>query len=325
MHEGETLLFPTILTLAMLVPGIHHAGMSQNTSLLPPAVLKVSANDHIQSLRLLGHDSTAIGTDLSGSQTGLDLNDGLAFAPDGSLWSANVGVAGHPPALEHFAKGATGNTAPLATITCVLDETTNVAVDQAGNVYALNRGSETVAVFAPTQNGCATPIAVIGGSKTGFSQGMLAINVDAAGRLYVGSFQNHEVVVFAPGANGNVAPIGVLKRGVSDVSSIAFDRNQNIYVGNVDLGTISVFAAGKFGASVLPIRQINGGIGARPSEIAITADQRIFTLNFIGTFHEIFEYPPNANGNIQPTAIYDSVVNPAIGFVNNIVAPFRSN
>ena len=68
----------------------------------------------------------------------------MAFAPDGSFWIGNIGVLGHPPKLEHFAKGATGNASPIATITCGLAEVTNVAVDKAGNVYALNRQSQTV-------------------------------------------------------------------------------------------------------------------------------------------------------------------------------------
>jgi len=318
--------FPSIMALAMLAPGVAHgahATIPQIQALPAPATFNVAANNHIQTMRFLAHDAIGITSDLSGSLTGLDLNDGMAFAPDGSLWSANVGVLNHPPALEHFAKGATGNSAPLATITCGLSEPTNVAVDAAGNVYALNRLSETVAVFAPTQNGCATPIAVIGGSKTGLSQGMTAINVDAAGRIYVGSFQNAEVVVFAPGANGNVAPIGVLKRGVSGVSSIAFDKQQNVYVANVDLGSIEIYAPGKFGVNVAPIRQIDGSLAARPSSIAITPDQRLFTLNFISTLHEVFEYPAGAGGSVQPVAIWDSVVNPALGFVNNLITPFR--
>jgi len=308
-----------MLMLGLQLPS--HPAIPQIAADPPPAFLLVAANNHVQGMLFHGHDKVTIETDLSGPNTGLDLNDGMAFAPDGSLWTANVGVAGHPPALEHFAKSATGNTAPIAKITCGLTAPTNVAVDKAGNVYALNRDSETVAVFAPTQNGCARPTAVIGGNRTQFSQGMLAINIDARGRIYVGSFQFHKVVIFAPGAHGNVAPIGVLQNGVSDPSSIVFDAQQNIYVANVDLGIISVYASGKFGPNVAPIRMINGGLAAQPSALAITADQRLFALNFVAGLHLVFEYPPGANGN-APAALFDSIANPALGFVNNIIPTF---
>ena len=316
------MLIYATLGLAMLAPGLTHANVRQTAS-VRPVLLNVAANNHVQGMLFHGNDQVAITSNLSGPDTGFDLNSGMAFAPDGSLWTANVGVLGHPPALEHFARGAGGDAAPIARITCGLAETTNIAVDRAGNVYALNRQTESVAEFSPTQNGCATPIAVIQGSNTQFSQGMLGINIDAEGRIYVGSFQLHKVVVFAPGASGNVAPIGILQRGVSDVASIAFDARENVYVANEDIGTITVYAAGKFGANVAPIRTINGGLAARPSSIAITPDQRLVSLNFVAGIHELFEYPAGANGNIQPDAIFDSVVNPSLGFVNNIVAPFQ--
>ena len=291
-----------VLGLTMLIPTLSHAA-PRPAATTTPVRLQVAANNHIQGLLFHGNDEVTIKTDLSGPNTGLDLNSGLAFAPDGSFWSANVGVLGHPPALEHFAKGATGNTAPLAKVTCGLAETTNVAVDKLGNVYALNRQAMTVAEFSPTANGCATPIAVIGGSKTGLSQGMLAINIDDKNRIYVGDFQFGHVLVFAPGSNGNVPPIGVLHRGLSAVSAITFDAQKNLYVGNIDLGTIAVFAPNTFGPNVKPIRFINGGLAAAPQALAVTRDGRLFSLNFVAGDKLLFEYPPNANGNIQPTII----------------------
>ena len=195
-----------VLGLTMLIPTLSHAA-PRPAATTTPVRLQVAANNHIQGLLFHGNDEVTIKTDLSGPNTGLDLNSGLAFAPDGSFWSANVGVLGHPPALEHFAKGATGNTAPLAKVTCGLAETTNVAVDKLGNVYALNRQAMTVAEFSPTANGCATPIAVIGGSKTGLSQGMLAINIDDKNRIYVGD-SGSATFSFSRQAQLKVPPIG---------------------------------------------------------------------------------------------------------------------
>ena len=302
------------------VPSV--ASVVDRRATLPPAFFNVTANDHVQGMLLHGNDQVAVQTDLSGSITGLDLDTSLAFAPDGSFWVGNIGVLGHPPSLEHFGKGAVGNTAPLATITCGLSEVTGVAVDKTGNVYALNRQSETIAEFAPTQHGCAKPVAVIGGSKTGLSQGMLALALDAQGRIYAGSFMKHTVVVFAPGSNGNVAPIGILQKGMSSPSAIAFDPHGNLVVGSIDIGTISTYAAGKFGPNVAPIREIDGSLTSRPQAMAVTRDGRIFTLNFEAGVKFLFEYPANANGNVSPDATWDSDTNPALAPVESLTNPF---
>jgi hypothetical protein len=151
---------------------------------------------------------------------------------------------------------------------------------------------------------------------------MLGLDIDAQGRIYVGSFQNSEVLVFAAGSTGNVAPIGVLRNSVSDPSSIAFEAQQNVYVANEDIGTITIYAANSFGPRIAPIRTIQGGLTFQPLAITITADQRLFALNFVAGIKEVWEYQPGANGN-APFALLVSSVNPALLFVNNIIAPFR--
>ena len=74
-----------------------------------------------------------------------------------------------------------------------------------------------------------------------------------------------------------------------------------------------MFAPNTFGPNVKPIRFINGGLAAAPQALAVTRDGRLFSLNFVAGDKLLFEYPPNANGNIQPTII-------AIGDVRSSVS-----
>jgi hypothetical protein len=65
----------------------------------------------------------------------------------------------------------------------------------------------------------------------------------------------------------------------------------------------------------------NGGLTLQQLAIAITADQRLFVLNFVAGIKEVWEYQPRAHGNAL-AVLFDGVVNPPLQFVNNFVPPF---
>ena len=140
---------------------------------------------------------------------------GLAFDTAGNLYAVqNEDIFGGPY-VAVYAPGASGNVAPIRTISgsnTGLYQPTYDAVDSSGRIYVTNLG--TVTVYAAGANGNVAPIATIAGSKTGLAGNGLSyaggIAVDSSGLIYVttGVRQlNPSILVFAPGANGNVPPL----------------------------------------------------------------------------------------------------------------------
>jgi sugar lactone lactonase YvrE len=75
-------------------------------------------------------------------------------------------------AVTVYAAGATGNVAPIATISGAntgLQAPTGIAVDAAGNIYVGDENTNVVSVFAPGANGNVAPIRTIAGAATGLS------------------------------------------------------------------------------------------------------------------------------------------------------------
>jgi hypothetical protein len=71
--------------------------------------------------------------------------------------------------VTEYAKGATGNVAPVATITgphTGLARPESLALDAAGNLFVANSAGSSVTEYAKGANGDAAPIATIKGPKT---------------------------------------------------------------------------------------------------------------------------------------------------------------
>ena len=118
-----------------------------------------------------------------------------------------------------FAAGASGNAAPIRTITgsatgfAYIDP---LALDSSGNLYVAAEDSTqklgVINVFPPTANGNATPIRSIGGTRLGAASGVGGLQVDATGTIYAVSFagpgnlQSPQIVCFDSSATGDVAP-----------------------------------------------------------------------------------------------------------------------
>lgn len=132
-----------------------------------------------------------------------------------------------------------------------------VAVDSAGNIYAIEHapnansvGSFAVVEFASSASGAATPIRRIAGSNTGLTipDGLA---VDANGGIYVAQ-AGTGVSYFAPAADGNVAPlraIGGSATGLGTVSHIAVNASGELALVNLGQNGYSIlqFAAGSNG------------------------------------------------------------------------------
>jgi hypothetical protein len=157
---------------------------------------------------------------LSGSLTQLTSPGGLdGLAVDGSGYLYVSVYSSTTGSILVFAPGATGNVAPVRTITAAgavpLGSPRGLALDAAGDLYAINYNSvngDTIVEFAPGASGAAIPLKTIAGTSTGFAT-LNGLCVDNAGNIYVlnetisgNTVTSFGMDVFGPSATGNVPP-----------------------------------------------------------------------------------------------------------------------
>jgi hypothetical protein len=127
-----------------------------------------------------------------GSKTQIGNPGPLTFGPSGKLYLLsfrNVLV---------FAKGATGNVAPLQNVTTNFFCPSGVGVDSTGEIYVPDNCANQIKVFAADANGNATPIATINTGQSSFGAGL-----DYHDNLYTAFLNVPAVASYLPGANGN--------------------------------------------------------------------------------------------------------------------------
>jgi sugar lactone lactonase YvrE len=160
---------------------------------------------------------------LEGIDTDLERPRGLALDTAGRLYIADAksasGINAYGPdlgAVRVYRAGASGNEAPLRTITgsaTRLNGPGGLAVDRAGNTYVANlwsTGPGSVTVYGPEAAGDARPLRMISGPATGLGA-PTAVALDAHDTLYVANAAG-TVTVYEPGAHGNVAPVRTIGR-----------------------------------------------------------------------------------------------------------------
>ena len=164
--------------------------------------------------------------------------------PNDLLYVANAGNN----SITVYHTGASGNTAPLATIEgskTGLESPGQLSEDQNGNLYVANQyhaePPESILVFKHGANGNVAPIRAIAGPATRLSTNDLAaIAVDPAGRIFAtmglpSDEGSADLVRFAPDASGNVAPLATSRGGedLDDANELAFDSTgKNIIEAN---------------------------------------------------------------------------------------------
>lgn len=211
---------------------------------------------------------------ISGSSTLLNEPASIAVDAAGNIY------VGDYQAIEIYAAGSNGNAAPIARIsgtnTGLSAVVSGLAVDSAGQIYAINSFGNQVLIFAAGSNGNVAPSAIISGSNTFLYQTM-AITLDTAGNIYVAALDvpnqfNPDVLTFAAGSSGNVSPTAIIEQSLNfEFKGVAVDSAGNIYVtvnGN-DGKEVEVFTPAPIGYT---LGVIIGGIGTQlfePTHIAI--------------------------------------------------------
>jgi sugar lactone lactonase YvrE len=160
---------------------------------------------------------------LEGIDTDLEHPRGLALDGAGRLYVADArsasGINAYGPdlgAVRVYRTGASGNEAPLRTITgsaTRLNGPHGLALDRAGNIYVANlwgTGPGSVTVYGPDAAGDARPLRMISGPATGLGS-PTAVALGAHDTLYVANAAG-TVTVYEPGARGNAAPVRTIGR-----------------------------------------------------------------------------------------------------------------
>ena len=146
---------------------------------------------------------------VSGTQTGLNGNGRIAFDLQDNVYVLDNGK--QQPAIDEFSKGSDGDAAPIRSITGpntgLATAGGGIALDSSGQIYATLANFSThhgVNIYAADASGDASPVAFLGGPRSGFGDPR-AVALDDADRIYVGDLRN-AVLVFNAGATGNVHP-----------------------------------------------------------------------------------------------------------------------
>jgi sugar lactone lactonase YvrE len=175
---------------------------------------------------------------ISGANTGLAVPQFIAVDASGNIWVTDQGSANNSGSIREFAPNATGNVAPISTITG-LNTPEGIFIDAVGDIYVATINA--INEYAPGTSGAnPTPMNSIGApanaqtNNSGLA-GPYGLRVDRSGNIYVA--QEEAIYVFAKGATGNVAPsqtiAGQAALFASDLD-VALDSSGNIYCTNFD-------------------------------------------------------------------------------------------
>jgi sugar lactone lactonase YvrE len=222
--------------------------------------------------------------------------------------------SGAAPSVTVYPAGRSGNVPPSEVITgsqTQLSEPDGIVVNDSGEIYVADSGTDEIVGFQRGAKGNATPNVVIAGSNT-LLQAPVGLSLDAKENLYVGncgsacrtSFAPPSVLEFKAGSNGNVAPIRDItgaQTELADANDPAIGPAGDIYVSNTTTYTIDVFRHDANG-NVKPVRVIAGSRTQldQPDGIAISS-RWLYASASRGDYLERFHR--KANADAPPAAI----------------------
>ena len=174
---------------------------------------------------------------------------GLWVDSKNNLWVANIPNAYPHSTVDAFKPGASN---PYFTITTFKGLPQSVAVDGNGNVY-VNENVQDRGVVQVYRPGSASPFATIDTGIAGYAFEGGGIAFDPKGNVFVAESARLQLhVVEIPAGTSKVVPVNLNLTNI-DGPGLAIDAAGNLYVGNSQGGTVSVFAPGQ----AQPVRSIS--------------------------------------------------------------------
>jgi sugar lactone lactonase YvrE len=222
----------------------------------------------------LAADVTAAGAGDDGVGT-LSINADATVVTTGTITlrgaDVNIDTSSNPAVVGATRSGFA--TTPIATLSG-LDDSSALAFDSSGDLFAANQGNGTVSEIAP---GATTPSTTLSGVAY-----PVALAFDPSGNLFVVNYSNSTVSEFAPGATTPSATL----TGLNSPIALAFDPSGNLYVANDGGTTVSEFAPG----ATTPSATLTGLNG--PYALAFDTSGNLFVANNGGT--TVSEFAPGA-------------------------------
>ena len=254
----------------------------------------------------------------------------FARGPGGELYVAHSAPLGpgasridtmfpvfRPRAVFVFARGGSGDTVPVRTISGPLTDmrsVTDLAIGRDGSFYVLGGGSlgrvprteSRIAIYPPNADGDVAPVRVIGGPATGLMN-PTGLALDRDGRIYVttsevteNTFEVARLNVYAPDAEGDAAPIRTIAGPAARMSrpaGVAVTEDGAVYVVNSrvfsrDYGSVRAYA-GDADGDAPPLRTLIGPETrfAGPAMLAVDRD----TLYVVSpALRRVTVHPPGA-------------------------------
>lgn len=246
--------------------------------------------------------------------TGLTATANLDLTINPEVQPAVYVAQGGYSAVESFALGATGNTAPLSQISgsaTGLNGTRAVAIDGSGRVYISSSNNQEIAEYAYETTGDVAPSSVIAGTATQLVD-PAGMAISSSGELYVTNPATDSITVYAPGASGDAAPVAVIsgsQTALDQPEALTFDNNGNLWVANQADNALTEYPANANG-NVPPSSFISGGSTQLdgPSAITLDAQGNLLVANTYGS--SLTEYSPSQSYDVSPLR---SISGPATG------------
>ena len=197
--------------------------------------------------------SPNVATVLTTTTSGLGLPTGAAIDTDGNFFVADSAFKGNSPFLYVIAATSTtvfGQTFPANVMTgwtssALLHFPGGVTSDSQGNVFVIDHALGEVIVY-PSRTGslfgqdvtAGVPVALNASASPQLNSG---ISIDAQGNLFLADDANDEVRVlprasgtlFGQSVNANSLTVLSAATGLSSPTSLAFDPNGNLFIGNM--------------------------------------------------------------------------------------------
>ena len=206
-------------------------------------------------------------------------------------------------AVNAYAGGASGNVAPMATLSGAatgLDGPRGVLVDSFGDLFVANSLNNSVTEYGEGSKGNAAPKATISGAKTKLSQPQ-GLAMDASGNIYVSNKGNSSITEYRPGSNGNVTPIARISGAATKLSQpqgLALDGGR-LYVANGASSSVTEYSQTAKG-NAKPLATISGAATGLKSPVGLLFDSSGNLRVSNAAAGTITTYKPAATGNVKP-------------------------
>jgi hypothetical protein len=227
------------------------------------------------------------------------------------LFVANFGATVGAGSITVYSRTASGNTAPLRTLSGAATGLFNPAglfVDTINNEMVVGNSNNSITVYSRTASGNTAPLRTLSGAATGFDR-TASVFVDTINNELIvanlGTAGNTSVRVYARTANGNTAPLRTLSgaaTGLSVAFSAAVDPvRDELVVTNFNNNSITVYSRTASG-NTAPLRTLTGAATGifQPAGLVVDRVNNELVVTANDPVNAIGVYNRTASGNTAP-------------------------